>query len=77
MNIYYMRDNHTFLRLPLDADEAIDMMKAEFEKGYSYGMLCTKDHPVEPLHARGPQFSEIFFAEARQWINNQQTEGEI
>ena len=40
--MYYMRDNHTFLPIPLDPDEAEVLLRQEFDNGYTFGMLCSK-----------------------------------
>lgn len=69
MKIYYMRDNHTFLPLPLDVDMAELALHKEFDAGYTYGMLCSKSAGMEtPLHARGNKNAEEFFSGAREWI---------
>ena len=71
MKIYYMRDNHTFLPLPFNVDEAIRLIKEEFEKGYTYGMLCSKDPNIYSMvHANGKERLNQFLVEATAWLNN-------
>lgn len=53
MKIWYMRDNHTFRPLSADPKTAKDQIAEEFECGYTWGMLCTKEVHIEPEHARG------------------------
>ena len=69
MKIYYMRDNHTFLPIPLDPDEAEMLLRQEFDNGYTFGMLCSK-HEDSPgiLHAGGNAELESFITNARVWI---------
>ena len=48
MTIWYMRDNHTFLPLPLDVDKAMKRLRAAFiDELDTYGMLCTKEGPMK------------------------------
>jgi hypothetical protein len=69
MKIYYMRDNHTFLPLPLDVEIAESLLRKEFDDGYTYGMLCSKSAGMETLlHARGRDESDQFFSDARAWV---------
>ncbi len=63
--IWYMRDNCTFLPLPLDVNAAIEAMRAESDKS---GMLCTKFPGFKTVHARGEKHWPTFEAEARAWI---------
>jgi hypothetical protein len=70
LNIWYMRDNHTFRKLGTDPETAKQAIREEFEDGYTYGMLCTKDAHVEYVHARGklePFLAEVdtFFGKVR------------
>ncbi len=44
VTVWYMRDNHTFLRLPLEVNLALQALEDEFIHGDSRGMLCSK-HP--------------------------------
>jgi hypothetical protein len=68
--LYYMRDNHTFRLLPLDVEQAISVLRDEFDERYTYGMLCSKSFTAadgyEPCHAR-QDFAE-FEPRARQWL---------
>ncbi len=73
MKLYYMRDNHLFRRLPLDVESAIEVIRDEFHKGYTYGMLCSDGgRPSTPMvidqdaHARA-SFAE-FEPRARRWL---------
>lgn len=54
IKIYYMRDNHTFLQLSQDVDEAVSEIHDEWYAGYTHGMLCSKSPgtPV-PVHGNG------------------------
>ena len=52
---YYMRDNHTFLKLEgSKKDIQIQLLKEGFDN-YTYGMLCTKTKGYEHIkvHAAG------------------------
>ena len=63
--LYYMRDNHTFVPLPREADGAIAVLRQEFEDGWNHGMLCSDTRrPV--AHAHG-DFTE-FEPRARAWF---------
>jgi hypothetical protein len=69
MKIYYMRDNHTFLPLPLDVGVSESLLRQEFDDGHTCGMLCSKDPKMRDLlHARGSDQSEQFFQDARKWV---------
>jgi hypothetical protein len=62
-----MRDNHTFLPLPLNVGMAESLIRREFEQGYTYGMLCSKSKGMENvLHVENDV--EEFLPEARKWI---------
>lgn len=65
MEIWYMRDNHTFRPLSVDPTTAKSEIAEEFERGYTYGMLCTKAVPIEPEHAYGKL--EPFLAKVDDW----------
>ena len=67
MKIYYMRDNHTFVPLPLDVELAESLLRKEFEKGWTYGMCCSQGMQ-NILHAKGRHNDEQFFADARAWV---------
>ena len=69
MRIWYMRDNHTFLSLPLDVDAAmVELRRAFIEEHDVYGSLCCKEGPMRNTmeHARAdwPEFEP----QARRWI---------
>jgi hypothetical protein len=72
MNLYYMRDNHTFRALPLDVEQAVAAVREEFEDGYTSGMLCTKDIPHSPFGSSTeprPHLSRPFNPEqVRAWM---------
>ncbi len=45
VRIWYMRDNHTFLELPLDEAKAVEMLRVEMSYADGMGrsgMLCSK-----------------------------------
>jgi hypothetical protein len=70
ISIWYMRDNHTFLQLPLDVKAAIELISHEFAAGYSHGMLCSK-HPAmayKHVHGNGSIAWHAFETEAREWL---------
>lgn len=71
MNIYYMRDNHTFRKLTTDVAEAKAAIIEEFEAGYKYGMLGTRDAPIPHCSARGQLIPflrdvEVFYERVRE-----------
>lgn len=66
MQIYYMRDNHTFRPLSLNVNEAIEQVREEYVDGYTCGMLCSHDTVVPPIFARPGKF-EVFMSEIRGW----------
>lgn len=66
--LYYMRDNHTFKRLSNVIDIALEEVMAEFNAGYSCGMLCTKRDGVQELHANGMRLRDQFEVDARAWL---------
>lgn len=45
MTLWYMRDNHTFRKLPLDPDRAIAAMREEWDDGYTGGCLFSRPAP--------------------------------
>ena len=67
---WYMRDNHTFCPLPLDAEGALAVMRAERDAGNTHGMLCGKPDGVvpAPLHASSAENWPTFEAAARPWL---------
>lgn len=64
---YYMRDNHTFLKLPNDPDEALKLIAAEVRDGFSHGMLCSKQYSVG-VHLQGKEDWLSFEEAARDWF---------
>ena len=66
VRVWYMRDNHTFLELPLDIDEAISALRNEWPSGQTCGVLCSKE-VNEEVHAHGE--IEPFIAEVRAWYD--------
>jgi hypothetical protein len=70
MKIWYMRDNHTFRPLSSEWEIAKTELADEFSKGHTYGMLCSKDFPNNPVHAgSGEKFFEFIVA-AENWYKN-------
>lgn len=48
--IYYMRDNHTFVRLSDDIKEALKQIKQSIDEGHDSGMLYSKRKGFVCLH---------------------------
>jgi hypothetical protein len=75
MKLWYMRDNHTFRALPPDDEEAIAVLRVEFDRGFTSGMLCATSplHPFRPdnVHAHA-DFAE-FEPRARAWLATART----
>lgn len=67
---WYMRDNHTFRRLPLDVEAALAVMREERDSGETYGMLCGRPTGVVPgvVHAGDAARWDDFEAAARPWL---------
>ncbi|MDN7965599.1 hypothetical protein QZM92_26835 [Burkholderia multivorans] len=42
VSLYYMRDNHTFKRLTGPVEDMLAQVMAEFDAGYTAGMLCAE-----------------------------------
>lgn len=64
--IYYMRDDHSFLRLPdNDVELALRAIDEEFQRGYTHGMLCSKREGFPDVHASGWDGREEFYASCR------------
>jgi hypothetical protein len=66
-----MRDNHTFLPLPLNVDEAMVVLRRAFiDERDTYGSLCCKQGPMRNKmeHAKA-DWSE-FEPRARKWIED-------
>lgn len=70
VQIWYMRDNFTFKALPLEVEQAIEILRNERDAGYTYGMLCGRPVGVTPpvLHAGGEEEWDSFEDKARLWI---------
>jgi hypothetical protein len=68
IKLYYMRDNHTFVPLPLDTEAAEVILKNELKCGYTHGMLCSHAMPGDYVHAHGLDREEDFLEKAREWI---------
>lgn len=63
--IYYMRDNHTFKRLSNSVSAALVEIEAEFNAGYTHGMLCSHRSGFKDIHASGNINRMAFLAECR------------
>lgn len=74
--IYYMRDDHTFKLLSGDVDTAIVEIEAEFNAGYTCGMLCSKRPGFKNIHAHGNENRFKFFAECKQALQSALTSTE-
>ena len=69
---YYMRDNHTFVRLSSDDAEALKQIRDEFVDGWNYGLLGahfyrtdrTSGTCKQVVHAQGHESWEQFSAKA-------------
>lgn len=70
VQVWYMRDNHTFRALPLDVESALAVMREERDTGNTYGMLCGKPEGVVSgvVHARTAAEWPAFEAAARPWL---------
>lgn len=70
MSSWYMRDNHTFVKIPSDVDEAMAVLRETFDAPCGHhGMLASKDHDRTRLgvvHAAG-DWAE-FAPRARAWL---------
>ena len=67
---WYMRDNHTLVKLPLDVNTALSILRQERDAGQTYGMLC--GHPIgvvpKPIHAGTTAEWATFEEAAKQWL---------
>ena len=68
MNLYYMRDNHTFRPLPPSVEQAVEVLREEYAKGWSYGMLCVGDGPRRSSTCHGGKEFAEFEPRARAWL---------
>lgn len=66
--LWYMRDNHTFRRLPANVDDAIAILRDEFGAGETYGMLCTKEGPMVGKYEHAREDWGDFERRARRWL---------
>lgn len=67
---WYMRDNHTFVRLPETWEDAFPILQEELAGQFSHGMLCTKASwmdDVKSIHAHGFKELSTFLKEAQIW----------
>lgn len=71
IKVWYMRDNHTFRPLPINVELAVAVLRDEFSRGQTYGMLCGSPMGVVPcpLHATGGEKIEEFIDAARKWLS--------
>lgn len=70
MKIYYMRDNHAFVHIPLDVSLAESILRQEFSDGWTYGMMCSHSEGMKDLlHASGGENAEQFFNDAKDWVS--------
>ncbi|WP_394551526.1 hypothetical protein C1N58_12555 [Pantoea sp. SGAir0180] len=69
MKAHYMRDDHLFVALPLDTEEALDVIYKEFCNGYGAGLLCTK-HPAISEYVSAKNDWELFRHPAKAWLDN-------
>jgi hypothetical protein len=67
--IWYARDNHTALALPLEVEAALALVREDISDGNTYGMLYSK-HPQlrESVHARSLDEWSDFEPKAREWL---------
>lgn len=68
VHLYYMRDNHTFKRLTGPVEDMLAQVMAEFDDGYTYGLLCTSLPDLGNVHAYGTADRQRFQNEAREWL---------
>jgi len=69
---WYMTDNHIFLRLSDNDDEAIVRVKASIEQGFTYGLLCAtqgNNKPFGSVSAEGKDEIESFLVKAKKWLS--------
>lgn len=73
MKLWYMNDNHTFCELPHNVEDALEIVRRQFDRGFTYGMLCANGGNPFTLdrnaHARG-DFAE-FEPRATAWLRDQ------
>lgn len=71
VQIWYMRDDHTFCKLPLNVDAALAKMRVERDAGCTHGMLYGKPDGVvpAPVHASSAAEWPEFEDAARPWLD--------
>jgi hypothetical protein len=67
VRIRYMHDNHCSTELPLDVEQAVALLRAKFDAGETYGMLCSKQFPGN-VHAGSKAEWPTFESAAREWL---------
>ena len=66
--IWYMRENHTFTRIGLDVEEAINKLLRCFVEGHTYGsVFSTTFRTLEPVHASGVENWDKFESAVREF----------
>jgi hypothetical protein len=55
MSIWFMRDNHTFRKLPTNHEEAKEILSEEFDAGYKHGMVGGEEEfeAIQSIHMSG------------------------
>ncbi|HDR9834244.1 TPA: hypothetical protein QDC51_000995 [Burkholderia multivorans] len=67
VRLYYMRDNHTFKRLTGPVEDMLAQVMAEYDGGFTAGMLFTESLPgLGVVH--GIKDRRKFMNEAREWL---------
>ena len=68
-NLYYMRDNHTFVKLPSGVDAAMAKLREVFggHCGH-YGLLGTHDGPMARTVVHSQTDWDEFAKNARHWL---------
>ena len=69
MKRWYMRDNHTFKSLSSNTETALSEIAAEFDAGYTSGMLCSEDKDGKTVHGKGKELRAEFLNECREWLD--------
>ena len=67
MSRWYMRDNHTFRKLPECPTKALAVVREEFENGETYGMLCSKEEGINTVEHAHKDWAE-FEPRAIAWL---------
>ncbi len=66
--LYYIRDNNTFRKVKLSAEDIALVIREEFDRGYTYGMLCSKQISMPCIHATGDL--EYFLERCLEWFDS-------